>query len=189
MIKIRLQTNTDPIHTRSTNGSDGRRGFLDCAKYIWNQEGKIRGIYHGFSATMMRELSFNGVYFAVYEQCKTLFSHFLAERNAIELGQVKKLSEEMRSDWRVVMSSGALSGLSAWAIAYQTDVIKSVVQSRSPVLAAQGVYKVKIADVFKECWQSRSLFKGLGPTLVRAVPANAATFWVYELTSSYLHSL
>lgn len=32
----------------------------------------------------------------------------------------------------------------------------------------------------------RGFFKGFGPTMVRAFPANAATFFVYELVSGQL---
>lgn len=32
----------------------------------------------------------------------------------------------------------------------------------------------------------RGFFKGLGPTMARAFPANAATFFVYELVSAQL---
>ncbi|KAF0976364.1 hypothetical protein FDP41_004591 [Naegleria fowleri] len=179
LIKIRLQTSTDHIKTRSTSGTLGRRGFVDCAKFIWKYEGGLRGIYHGFSSTLIRELSFNGVYFATYEQCKTRFARYLAVKQmegGADEEQIKKKTEEMRSDPRVILSSGGLAGLGAWGLCYQTDVVKSLIQSRSPVAAAKGEYSVKVLDVFNECRKSKSLFKGLTPTLVRAVPVNAVTF-------------
>ncbi|KAG2377968.1 hypothetical protein C9374_008590 [Naegleria lovaniensis] len=191
LIKIRLQTSTDHITTRATSGTLGRRGFMDCAKFIWKYEGGLRGIYHGYSSTLIRELSFNGVYFATYEQCKTRFSRYLASKQmeGADEEQIKKKIEELRSDWRVILTSGGLAGLSAWGLCYQTDVVKSLIQSRSPVAAARGEYSVKVIDVFNECRKSKSLFKGLAPTLVRAVPVNAVTFLMVEAISRYLNDI
>ncbi|KAL9649822.1 hypothetical protein ABK040_009635 [Willaertia magna] len=174
LIKIRLQTQFGQNY-----------GFFNKARHIWRNEGKLIGIYHGFSATMLRELSFNGVYFASYEQAKEfLYKH----QKSIFGSRIANNEEEElipKSNWKIVMTSGGFAGVTAWLLTYPTDVIKSAVQARSPLDKHKVALKVK--DVFKEALKSRSLFVGLGPTLVRAVPSNAVTFWMYELVSSYLH--
>lgn len=62
----------------------------------------------------------------------------------------------------------------------QFDVLKSVIQTSSPGTPARDL---KMWNVAARCYReegARFFFKGLTPTLLRAVPVSAVTFWVYE---------
>ncbi|KAF9338316.1 carnitine transporter [Podila minutissima] len=66
-----------------------------------------------------------------------------------------------------------MAGVAMWFIAIPPDVLKSRLQS-----APAGTYK-GTADVLRNLWKNegpQALFKGLGPTMLRAFPANAASF-------------
>lgn len=82
------------------------------------------------------------------------------------------------SIWNPIISGGC-AGIAAWLPCYPQDVIKSVIQSNQSRLtiskAAQKIYSTHGLKGF---------FKGLTPTMMRAFPANAATFLGYEFVMS-----
>jgi solute carrier family 25 carnitine/acylcarnitine transporter 20/29 len=66
-----------------------------------------------------------------------------------------------------------MAGVAMWTIAIPPDVIKSRLQS-----APAGTYS-GFTDCVKKTIKAdgpSALFKGLGPAMLRAFPANAATF-------------
>lgn len=84
--------------------------------------------------------------------------------------------------WNPVISGGC-AGIAAWLPCYPQDVIKSVIQS-SPT-------KLSLLQAIKHIHNSsgyRGFFKGFGPTMLRAFPANAATFLGYELVTKTLNT-
>ncbi|KAI9312383.1 mitochondrial carrier domain-containing protein [Dichotomocladium elegans] len=77
---------------------------------------------------------------------------------------------------------GGLAGIAAWCSTYPADVIKTRIQ------AEPNKYKGMI-DCFRICYQTegyRVFFRGLTPTLLRAFPSNAATFFAYTWTMRLL---
>lgn len=162
-IRIRLQTQTG--NTKSFNGP------IDCAKKIYASSG-IRGIYKGLAPTLIRESVGLGIYFATYEALI-----------AREIGK----SSILRSDipaWRLCLYGG-LSGYTLWIGIYPVDVIKSKLQTDS---LKKPVYKTSI-DVARDIFAKtgiRGFYKGFVPTILRAAPANGATFAVFEVTMRML---
>jgi solute carrier family 25 carnitine/acylcarnitine transporter 20/29 len=70
-----------------------------------------------------------------------------------------------------------MAGVAMWCIAIPPDVIKSRLQS-----APAGTY-TGASDVLKKILKNEgpaALFKGLGPAMLRAFPANASTFLGFE---------
>lgn len=83
--------------------------------------------------------------------------------------------------WNPLVSGGC-AGIAAWLPCYPQDVIKSVIQS-SPT-------KLSLLQAIKHIHNSsgyRGFFKGFTPTMVRAFPANAATFLGYEFVTRSLN--
>ncbi|KAL0481987.1 hypothetical protein AKO1_015058 [Acrasis kona] len=163
LIKIRLQVNTNKLNELLP----GQRGFWDCAQHVYKtQNGMIRGLFSGFSATLVRELYFNGLYFAVYEKCKRMYR----SQHNIERGD--------ESVYMLLMSGG-IAGTTAWALSYPTDVIKSVMQADEN----RHIQRKTMRQYYVDCYKRGTLWKGLVPTLLRAYPVNAVTFLFYELVS------
>lgn len=82
------------------------------------------------------------------------------------------------SIWNPILSGGC-AGIAAWLPCYPQDVIKSVIQSNeSKLTIPQATSKIYKTSGFK------GFFKGFTPTMIRAFPANAATFLGYELIIS-----
>ena len=72
-----------------------------------------------------------------------------------------------------IIVAGGTAGVAMWAIAIPPDVLKSRLQS-APTGTYSGIMdcarKTIAADGVKALW------KGFGPAMARAFPANAATF-------------
>lgn len=117
------------------------------------------GLYRGLSATILREIPSFAGYFAVYEGLKGYFMTTIIHD----------------SIWNPIISGG-FAGIAAWLPCYPQDVIKSVIQSHDNKLSIpQAASKIYKTSGFK------GFFKGFTPTMIRAFPANAATFLGYEL--------
>ena len=73
---------------------------------------------------------------------------------------------------------GGLAGEALWIASYPFDVIKSKMQSDG--FGKDQRYK-SMRDCFAQTWRVdgwRGYWKGIGPTLVRAMPVSAGTFAV-----------
>lgn len=101
---------------------------------------------------------------------------------------LKRLFQSMKKDGELttfdLLMAGGLSGFAAWVPAYPQDVIKSNFQNdlryKSIGQVAKTLYKTSGPKAF---------INGLGPTLVRAFPANAATFFAYEMAMNAMKDL
>jgi len=155
------------LQSQGVGGAKSRyTGFVDCAKQIVTNHG-VRGVYQGLQATLIRDIPANALYFGTYE---------VARRALVKPGQkVEDLSPLM------VLLAGGLGGMAFWAFTYPTDVIKSSLQTDSPVRSERkyanymdAVRKIHKADGIK------GFFKGFTPCMIRSFPANAVCFLAYE---------
>ena len=92
-----------------------------------------------------------------------------AQRNSISRDQI--------SQWKVA-TYGGLAGEALWLGSYPFDVVKSKMQSDG--LGSTTKY-VTMRDCFKTTYRVEGLsgfWKGIGPTLLRAMPVSAGTFAV-----------
>jgi len=88
-----------------------------------------------------------------------------------------------------LLIAGGVGGLFYWAFTYPIDVIKSSMQGDSPD-KSQRKYQ-NVMDCGRKLYAEgglRIFFRGLTPCLIRAFPANAACFFAYEKTRSFLSS-
>jgi len=117
-----------------------------------------RSFFVGFDAQLCRDASFYALFFGGYElSCYLFRTH------------VPSMPDELN-----YFLSGGIAGMGGWLFAMPFDVPKTNVQSRydTKVFGSYFPELIKIA-------QQRGvggLYAGLGPTLIRAFPANAALF-------------
>ena len=112
---------------------------------------------------MARDIPSFASYFGMYEGVKRLFK-----------------SQDISGKWTLLVAGG-VAGIAAWLPGYPQDLVKSRIQYQS------GPFNT--LDVIKQTYQKSGLtgfFRGLSPTLARAVPVNAAVFYVYEWTIAQL---
>lgn len=169
VIKCTLQTQSLKSSSKNNIPTSELRRTIDCIKNIYKVDG-LRGYYRGFSATLTREAPAIGLYFFIYKFVKDWLT---------------KLQNLTKANSAAIMLAGGFAGAVSWTAVYPCDVIKTNLQSTavpgapaSMVGMAQYLYKKHGMKVF---------YRGLGTTIIRAFPVNAATFVCYERLKEILH--
>jgi len=134
-------------------------GQIDCLRLILHTEG-LRGVFRGALLTLARDVPAFCSYFATYEMLRS---------------QVKQ--EDGRMSLPTTALIGGVSGVLSWAIEIPLDGLKS----RYQVCLGQKGLSTILKNVIKE-GGLRHLYRGAGVVLLRAFPANSATFIGYEWT-------
>jgi len=126
--------------------------------------GGFRGALRGMPITFTREIPAFGIYFASYEI----------------------MIREFGESTITILTAGGVAGIASWLFTYPQDVIKSRLQADG--FGADRVYKNSFdclkKSVAKEGYAC--LTRGLGSSVIRAFPVNAATFYVYTFVMKYL---
>ena len=161
-IRTRLQ-----VQTASAGGKPQYAGPIDCIKKIYSAHG-ISGIYKGQVPTLIREFNAYGIYFLVYE---SLVNNALTTTN--------RTRDQMGS--LEVCQYGAAAGMAIWLTTYPIDIIKSKIQTDG--FGSAQKYHGTLDCVRKTMAAEgvRGFFRGITPCLLRAAPANAATFVGFEM--------
>jgi solute carrier family 25 (mitochondrial carnitine/acylcarnitine transporter), member 20/29 len=157
-VRIRLQTQPHGA-ARLYNGP------LDCVRKLSAHEGVLRGLYRGEAVTILREAQAYGVWFLTFEYLMNAD----ARRNGIKRDEVSTPK---------VAFYGGLAGEALWVASYPFDVVKSKMQSDG---FGEGMKFKNMRDCFAQTWRAEGIsgfWKGIGPTLLRAMPVSAGTFAV-----------
>ncbi|KAI8631546.1 mitochondrial carrier domain-containing protein [Xylariaceae sp. FL1651] len=145
-------------------------GPLDCVRKLSAQGGGVlRGVYRGEAVTVLREAQAYGMWFLAFE--------WMMNADAARNGLARKDIPAYK-----VALYGGLAGEALWLGSYPLDVIKSKMQTDG--FGANMRYK-SMRDCFAQTWRAegmRGFWKGIGPTLLRAMPVSAGTFAVVEAT-------
>jgi len=147
------------------------KGPSDVVRQLY-REGGIRSIFKGTTATLLRDCPGSMAYFGAYEGFKRMLTPEGASPSSLSVP--------------VILFAGGMAGVCNWAIAIPPDVIKSRYQS-----APEGTYS-GILDVVRQLLKNEgpaAFFKGLGPAMIRAFPANAVCFMGVEVSRKLLDML
>lgn len=168
-VRIRLQTQPHDAAARLYKGP------ADCVRQLVSHAGGGltgvgNGLFRGQAVTIWREAQAYGVWFLTFEWLMNAD----AARNRIERKDVPAYK---------VAFYGGLAGEALWLASYPFDIIKSKMQTDA-VRPADQRYRT-MRDCFAQTWRAegfRGFWRGLGPTLLRAMPVSAGTFAVVEAT-------
>ncbi|SCU82702.1 LANO_0B07250g1_1 [Lachancea nothofagi CBS 11611] len=156
-VRIRLQTQT------GSGAMAEFKGPLDCIKKLNQNKALMRGL----TPTIIREAQGCGAYFLTYE--------------ALVANQIQKgIARSDIPTWKLCLF-GAVSGTALWLSVYPLDVIKSIMQTDKLGQPTHGKNMVQVARIVYAKYGWKAFFKGFGPTMLRAAPANGATFATFEL--------
>ncbi|XP_038075314.1 mitochondrial basic amino acids transporter-like [Patiria miniata] len=171
LAKIRMQMEgigEDRQHQTKTH----YKGSLDALRTIYHDEG-IRGCYRGFTLTLLRDAPGFAIYFMSYDVlCRNIGN--LSKDNEIGIGGL--------------LMAGGLSGMISWCVSFAADVMKTRIQADG-VEGAKSCQYTGTIDMIKKSYHSEGIMvftKGLGASLLRAFPVNAATFTVVTLMLSFI---
>ncbi|KAG2221352.1 hypothetical protein INT45_012398 [Circinella minor] len=157
------------MQIQGQGGEAKYKGPMDAVKQLY-KEGGIRSIFRGTGATLLRDSPGSAAYFVAYELIK------------------KSMTPKDGSDlqFSAVLFAGGMAGVAMWSIAIPPDVIKSRIQS-----APAGTYSGMVDCLQKtiKADGASALFRGLGPAMLRAFPANAATFLGVEYSRKVMDKI
>jgi len=139
------------------------KGSWDCASKIVRQNG-VLGLYRGWWSTVWRDAPSYGGYFASYEWTKYMLN----------------TNPRKRPSTIVFLTAGSVAGIVTWLSTYPFDVLKSVIQTLPDTTPRSQTSMWHVAKTYYGEYGMYFFFRGLSPTLIRAVPTNAVTFLVYE---------
>eukprot|EP01065_Artemidia_motanka_P036062 TRINITY_DN43970_c0_g1_i1.p2 TRINITY_DN43970_c0_g1~~TRINITY_DN43970_c0_g1_i1.p2 ORF type:complete len:299 (+),score=108.05 TRINITY_DN43970_c0_g1_i1:62-958(+) len=144
------------------------KNVFQCAAGSVRRYGFAEGLFKGHSSMLLREIPGNAAWYGGYEVFSMLFCQ--------QLGVQKK-----DLPLQYIALAGAFGGCAYWSAFYPADVVGNNMRGAG-------------ADSFTACFKElyaregvRGLYKGWGVTMIRAFPANACIFSVYELVSRYLN--
>jgi len=150
-------------------GKEGKyKGVLDCAKQLYQQRG-IAAIYQGLLATLVRDVPSFASYFFFFELTKQALSS----------------RDQVTPMWVNFLAGGA-AGFGFWGLFYPLDIIKTRIQ-----VDATNPLERKYKGIW-DCIRKTSsegpgaFFKGYTPSLMRAIPLNAAIFLAVLSTKQFL---
>lgn len=157
-VRIRLQTQPHGAN-RLYNGP------IDCIRKLSAHNGVLSGLYRGTAVTLLREAQAYGVWFLTFEYLMNQD----AQRNGYSRSDIATLK---------IALYGGLAGEALWLASYPMDVVKSKMQT-------DGFGKDQKYKSMRDCWKQTlakegvmGFWKGIGPTLLRAMPVSAGTFAV-----------
>ncbi|KZV67058.1 mitochondrial carrier [Peniophora sp. CONT] len=180
LVKICQQQILEPTSKRLLSGAPPNiPSTRELARRIYRERG-IAGLYRGISATAYREIGF-GSYFAAYEASTRFFSRPRPGHDSAEVA-----GRHPDVPWYGLLISGGFAGAFSWFTTFPFDVVKTRMQSsadghprpyRNTWSTIVASYRAEGAGVF---------FRGLAPTLIRAIPVNMVTFSTFELVVNTL---
>merc|ERR1711971_22183 len=139
--------------------------------------GGVRGLWNGYTATLLRDVPFSALYWPLYESTRDTLRRWAVIR---ERRSQYTLSVQ-ENNFLINFMSGALAGSVASTITLPFDVIKimkvpTVGKPRTNIIIAREL----IADR-----GIRSLFSGLIPRLLKVAPACAIMISSYEFCKDF----
>ncbi|WOO82644.1 Congested-like trachea protein [Vanrija pseudolonga] len=167
------------LQVQGQGGKPAYTGPVDVVSKLY-KEGGLKSVFRGTGATLARDGPGSAVYFVTYERVKAALS------GKPVVDPVTGETAPPPLSLGAVMFAGGSAGVAMWALAIPPDTIKSRIQS-APTGTYSGFFdcarKLIAADGVGALW------KGFGPAMARAFPANAATFVGVELSLKAMNSM
>ncbi|KAJ2708147.1 mitochondrial ornithine carrier protein [Coemansia spiralis] len=154
-------------------------GPLSVVAHLLKTQG-ITGLYKGVAPTIARETIGVGCWFGTYEfVCQQLLAMRAAANPA-----APRMSKEDLGPGAIILAGGC-AGIGYNIASYPIDVVKSVIQTADVGAASQKQQQPRsgVLGTVRAVYARGGItafYRGLGITLLRAFPANAAMFMTYE---------
>jgi len=145
-----------------------------CLKDLVKTQG-VKGLWNGYTATLLRDVPFSALYWPLYEQSKAILNLYTGQRDSIPVNFV----------------SGAVAGSVASTVTLPFDVIKTIKQIEMGEKDIMGVKpgrsrgNLTIAKELISELGVKGMFSGLTPRLLKVAPACAIMISSYEFCKGY----
>eukprot|EP00755_Sulcionema_specki_P031144 Sspe_Gene.96031::Locus_68421_Transcript_3_7_Confidence_0.385_Length_927::g.96031::m.96031/K15109/SLC25A20_29, CACT, CACL, CRC1; solute carrier family 25 (mitochondrial carnitine/acylcarnitine transporter), member 20/29 len=147
---INSPTELVKCRAQMTRGETSVGSEMQILRELVRMEG-VRGVSRGLGMTVVRDAPSFAAYFAVYESLE------------------RKMTEARINSSVASLVAGGCAGTAAWLVVYPIDVVKTRWQTNPSFRSVWHAVPQTRAD----------LFRGLFPTLLRAWPQHAVTFYAY----------
>lgn len=168
-VRMGIYTSQSTMQTNKPKKFGTGRALLKVLK-----NSGIAGLYRGFFWTFIRETGGGAAWFTSYELAlRAMFNQSVASKSGLQFD--KKHLES----WQLV-TAGGIAGFTYNLTMFPADVMKSIYQTQSVKTGQnQSSAMSTISRIFKQDG-IRGFYRGMGITLLRAIPSNALIFFVYE---------
>lgn len=168
-IKILLQTRTEGFHSL---------GVYQSLKKLLKHEG-VLGFYKGNGASVIRIVPYAALHFMTYEQYRVWI---LDNHSAFGTGPIVDLLAGSAAGGTAVLCTYPLD-LARTKLAYQVVNKKATLKNSGRGVALQQPVYSGVKDVLTDVYKQggvRSLYRGVGPTLIGILPYAGLKFYIYE---------
>jgi hypothetical protein len=170
VIKCQMQVmNSDAL---GNGGGRKYSGFVDCVVQTVKNEGIAKGLYRGQTSLLLREIPGNFCWYGVYE--------------GVCLSQIPEGGTKRDLGPSTHLIGGASAGVAYWTAFYPADTVGSQMRA-NPNYASKGFVQI-FTDVYRKEGVA-GLYRGWGITALRAAPAHALIFAMYEQTIAMFRRL
>lgn len=196
------QSSTTATATSAPRNGDYQNTFR-ALRTIIRTEG-VKGLYHGFVPQLFG-LVHAGIHFPLYESFKRRLHEYNLEQHELNIGSCTKPHNGHSSGWcgscrhcrqgrphtlendtlstsQIIIAS-TMSKVLACAVAYPHEVLRSRFQTQDFINIPKHERYTSVRGAVKHILATegvQGLYRGLGVTLFRSVPACIVTFVVYE---------
>ena len=166
-----------------------RPGTWDALRKIWLYEGVPKGLFRGFSVTVLRDIPFAATYFATYDVTKRA-------QTRLVWGDVPDAPTAVGRTANHLIA-GAWAGIAASLLTMPLDGIKTRMQTdrlldrerhaqraAPPAVAAAGPSQRGIVGTAAALYRDEGVpgfFRGVVPRLLSVIPSASVTFASYEV--------
>jgi solute carrier family 25 carnitine/acylcarnitine transporter 20/29 len=174
-------------------------GPRDVVSHLLRSQGWAAGLqslFRGTTVTLLRDSVGSFAYFAAYEGIKRRFlssdssSGGSSSSGSGSSGAAAAAAAAAQGPSTVaIIAGGAAAGFANWLVALPFDTVKSRIQASMATSAAGGGKLPGMLAVTRALVQAEGLgglYKGLGPAIARAVPANISCFLGVEWSKAAL---
>merc|ERR1719341_3086468 len=174
LVSVTLVSPLELIRTKMQSQKMPWSQVTRCIRDLVTTQG-VRGLWNGYTATLLRDVPFSALYWPLYEQCKA----------------TKNLYTSNRDSFLVNFGSGAIAGSVASTVTLPFDVIKTIKQIE---MGEKDIMEVKPGRsrgnmiIAKELFNEqgvKGLFSGIIPRLLKVAPACAIMISSYEFCKGF----
>lgn len=161
-----------------------------CVSAIYRRGG-FRGFYCGYGAAAMAEVPGRGIYMLLYEAAKNEIGNLWTSFNNRSKESSDRNSgsgSDVRHTLPVQVAAASVAGAGSWCAVYPIDVVKCRLQAD----VDYSKYGKSITLCIRETFASgglRMFYRGIGYTVLRAIPVSSVILPMYEAVKSCMVQL
>lgn len=179
LVRARLATHV----TQTVEGIKFPTTIVGTLIHVFQNEGKIVGLYRGITPTVLAMIPYGGCNFYMFERLKHLSIEYLPTVCGYE------------KDGKIVLNipsklvCGGIAGAIGQTTIYPLDVARRRMQlsmtSSETKKFSEGLFKT-LAITYRDYGIVRGLYRGMSINYIRAIPMVAVSFSTYEVMKQML---